>query len=122
MPASGEGTEGRAPTPGPRLHDITVAEITYSNSNSNSNSISVAEYAVMQILAAVDSYLPATSGSPPAMKCATCIASTARALIFDRDAVARALESGHLAGYDGDVVRESLERWFDNCPIRQEYL
>lgn len=76
----------------------------------------------MQILAVVDSYLPATSGSPPAMKCGTCIANTARALIFDRDAVARALESGHLAGYDGDVVRESLERWFDNCPIRQEYL
>lgn len=94
------------------------------------------------------------------MKRGSYIVNTARALIVDRDAVVRALESGRLAGYAGDVwypeppeedhpwrtmpyegmtphvagstlsaqaryaagVREILECWFDNRPIRQEYL
>ncbi len=88
------------------------------------------------------------------------LVNTARGKICDRDAVARALESGQLAGYAGDVwfpqpapndhpwrtmpnhamtphtsgtslsaqaryaagVREILECWFDNRPIREEYL
>ncbi len=37
------------------------------------------------------------------MKRGAYLINTARALIVDRDAVARALESGHLAGYAGDV-------------------
>jgi formate dehydrogenase len=86
--------------------------------------------------------------------------NTARGKICDRDAVARALESGRLAGYAGDVwypqpppadhpwrdmpnhgmtphtsgtslsaqaryaagTREILECWFDQRPIREEYL
>ncbi len=86
--------------------------------------------------------------------------NTARGKICDKDAVAAALERGHLAGYAGDVwfpqpppkdhpwrtmphhgmtphvsgtslsaqaryaagVREILECWFDNRPIREEYL
>jgi len=94
------------------------------------------------------------------MKRGSYLVNTARALIVDRDAVVRALERGHLAGYAGDVwypeppeedhpwrgmphegmtphvsgstlsaqaryaagVREILECWFDNRPIRQEYL
>jgi formate dehydrogenase len=88
------------------------------------------------------------------------LVNTARGKICDRDAVARALESGQLAGYAGDVwfpqpaprdhpwrtmphhamtphtsgstlaaqaryaagVREILECWFDDRPIRDEYL
>jgi formate dehydrogenase len=88
------------------------------------------------------------------------IINTARGKICDRDAIARALESGHLAGYAGDVwfpqpapqdhpwrsmphhgmtphisgtslsaqsryasgVREVLECYFENRPIRDEYL
>ncbi|MEU6182448.1 NAD-dependent formate dehydrogenase [Streptomyces coeruleorubidus] len=94
------------------------------------------------------------------MKRGSYIVNTARALIVDRDALVRALERGHLAGYAGDVwypeppeenhpwrsmphegmtphvsgstlsaqaryaagVREILECWFDDRPIRQEYL
>ena len=37
------------------------------------------------------------------MKRGAYLINTARALICDRDAVVRALESGHLAGYAGDV-------------------
>jgi formate dehydrogenase len=94
------------------------------------------------------------------MKRGAYIVNTARGKICDRDAIARALESGHLAGYAGDVwfpqppprehpwrtmpnhgmtphtsgtslsaqsryaagVREILECWFDDRPIREEYL
>jgi formate dehydrogenase len=94
------------------------------------------------------------------MKRGAYLVNTARGKICDRDAVARALESGQLAGYAGDVwfpqpapkdhpwrsmpnhgmtphisgsslsaqaryaagVREILECWFQNKPIRQEYL
>ena len=38
-----------------------------------------------------------------AMKRGSYIVNTARALIVDRDAVVRALNSGQLAGYAGDV-------------------
>jgi formate dehydrogenase len=86
--------------------------------------------------------------------------NTARGKICDRDAIVRALESGQLAGYAGDVwfpqpapkdhpwrtmphhgmtphisgsslsaqaryaagVREILECWFEERPIREEYL
>ncbi|MFL2746576.1 MAG: NAD-dependent formate dehydrogenase [Dehalococcoidia bacterium] len=88
------------------------------------------------------------------------IVNTARGKICDKDAITRALESGQLAGYAGDVwfpqpapndhtwrtapnhaltphtsgtslsaqaryaagVREILECWFENRPIRDEYL
>lgn len=94
------------------------------------------------------------------MKRGSYIINTARGKICDRDAIARALESGHLAGYAGDVwfpqpapqdhpwrtmphhgmtphisgtslsaqaryasgVREVLECYFENQPIRDEYL
>jgi formate dehydrogenase len=94
------------------------------------------------------------------MKRGAYLVNTARGKICDRDAVARALESGQLAGYAGDVwfpqpaprdhpwramphhgmtphvsgtslsaqaryaagVREILECWFDDRPIREEYL
>jgi formate dehydrogenase len=94
------------------------------------------------------------------MKRGAYLVNTARGKICDRDAVARALKSGQLAGYAGDVwfpqpapkdhpwrtmphhgmtphisgtslsaqtryaagVREILECWFDNRPIRNEYL
>lgn len=94
------------------------------------------------------------------MKRGSYIVNTARALIVDRDAVVRALNSGQLAGYAGDVwypqppppdhpwrtmpyeamtphvsgttlsaqaryaagTREILECWFDERPIRPEYL
>ncbi len=94
------------------------------------------------------------------MKRGAYLVNTARGKICDRDAVVRALESGQLAGYAGDVwfpqpapqdhpwrtmpnhamtphtsgttlsaqaryaagVREILECWFDNRPIREEYL
>ena len=94
------------------------------------------------------------------MKRGSYIVNTARGKICDRDAVARALESGHLAGYAGDVwfpqpapldhpwrtmpnhamtphtsgsslagqhryaagTREILECWFEDRPIRNEYL
>jgi formate dehydrogenase len=94
------------------------------------------------------------------MKRGAYLVNTARGKICDRDAVARALESGQLAGYAGDVwfpqpapkdhpwrtmpnhgmtphvsgtslsaqaryaagVREILECWFDQRPIREEYL
>jgi formate dehydrogenase len=94
------------------------------------------------------------------MKRGAYIVNTARGKICDRDAVARALGSGQLAGYAGDVwfpqpapkdhpwrtmpnhgmtphvsgtslsaqaryaagVREILECWFDDRPIREEYL
>jgi formate dehydrogenase len=94
------------------------------------------------------------------MKRGAYLVNTARGKICDRDAVARALESGQLAGYAGDVwfpqpapkdhpwrtmphhgmtphtsgtslsaqaryaagTREILECWFDEKPIREEYL
>jgi formate dehydrogenase len=94
------------------------------------------------------------------MKRGAYLINTARAKICDRDAVVKALESGKLAGYAGDVwfpqpapkdhpwrtmphhgmtphiagttlaaqaryaagTREILECWFENRPIRQEYL
>jgi formate dehydrogenase len=94
------------------------------------------------------------------MKRGAYLVNTARGKICDRDAVARALESGQLAGYAGDVwfpqpaprdhpwrtmphhgmtphisgtslsaqaryaagTREILECWFDERPIRDEYL
>jgi formate dehydrogenase len=94
------------------------------------------------------------------MKRGTYLVNTARGKICDRDAIVRALESGQLAGYAGDVwypqpappdhpwrtmphhgmtphtsgtslsaqtryaagTREILECWFDNKPIREEYL
>ncbi len=94
------------------------------------------------------------------MKRGSYIVNTARGKICDRDAIVRALASGQLAGYAGDVwfpqpaavdhpwrtmphhgmtphisgtsltaqtryaagVREILECWFDNRPIRDEYL
>jgi formate dehydrogenase len=94
------------------------------------------------------------------MKRGAYIVNTARGKICDRDAVVRALESGQLAGYAGDVwfpqppsrdhpwrtmphhgmtphtsgtslsaqaryaagVREILECWLENRPIRNEYL
>ena len=94
------------------------------------------------------------------MKRGAYLVNTARGKICDRDAVARACETGQLAGYAGDVwfpqpppedhpwrtmpyhgmtphtsgtslaaqaryaagVREILECWFDDRPIRDEYL
>jgi len=94
------------------------------------------------------------------MKRGAYLVNTARGKICDRNAIARALESGQLAGYAGDVwfpqpaprdhpwrtmpnhgmtphtsgtslaaqarysagVREILECWFDDKPIREEYL
>ncbi len=94
------------------------------------------------------------------MKRGAYLINTARGKICDRDAIARALESGQLAGYAGDVwfpqpapqdhpwrtmphhgmtphisgtslsaqaryaagVREVLECWFEDRPIRDEYL
>jgi formate dehydrogenase len=94
------------------------------------------------------------------MKRGTYLVNTARGKICDRDAVVRALESGQLAGYAGDVwfpqpapgdhpwrtmpwhgmtphtsgtslsaqaryaagTREILECWFEDRPIREEYL
>jgi len=94
------------------------------------------------------------------MKRGAYIVNTARGKICDRDAIVRALESGQLAGYAGDVwfpqpppqdhpwrtmphhgmtphisgtslsaqaryaagVREILECWFEQRPIRNEYL
>ena len=94
------------------------------------------------------------------MKRGAYIVNTAQGKICDRDAIVRALESGQLAGYAGDVwfpqpaptdhpwrtmphhgmtphisgsslsaqaryaagTREVLECWFENRPIREEYL
>jgi formate dehydrogenase len=94
------------------------------------------------------------------MKRGAYLVNTARGKICDRDAVARACESGQLAGYAGDVwfpqpaprdhpwrtmphhgmtphtsgttlsaqaryaagTREILECWFEDRPIREEYL
>ncbi|WP_046468568.1 NAD-dependent formate dehydrogenase [Allosalinactinospora lopnorensis] len=94
------------------------------------------------------------------MKRGSYIVNTARGKICDRDAIVRALESGQLAGYAGDVwypqpappdhpwrtmphhgmtphisgsslsaqaryaagTREILECWFEERPIREEYL
>jgi formate dehydrogenase len=94
------------------------------------------------------------------MKRGAYLVNTARGKICDRDAIARALESGQLAGYAGDVwfpqpapadhpwrtmahnvmtphisgtslsaqtryaagTREILECWFEDRPIRDEYL
>ena len=94
------------------------------------------------------------------MRRGTYLINTARGKICDRDAIVRALESGQLAGYAGDVwypqpapkdhpwrtmphhgmtphtsgtslsaqaryaagTREILECWFDDRPIREEYL
>jgi formate dehydrogenase len=94
------------------------------------------------------------------MKRGAYLINTARGKICDRDAVVRALQTGHLAGYAGDVwfpqpaprdhpwrtmpnqgmtphisgsslsaqaryaagTREILECWFEQRPIREEYL
>ena len=94
------------------------------------------------------------------MKRGAYIVNTARGKICDRDAISRALESGQLAGYAGDVwfpqpppqdhpwrtmphhgmtphisgsslaaqaryaagTREILECWFEDRPVRDEYL
>jgi formate dehydrogenase len=94
------------------------------------------------------------------MKRGAYLVNTARGKICDRDAIVRALESGQLAGYAGDVwfpqpapkdhpwrtmphhgmtphisgsslsaqaryaagTREILECWFEDRPIREEYL
>jgi formate dehydrogenase len=94
------------------------------------------------------------------MKRGAYIVNTARGKICDRDAIVRALQSGQLAGYAGDVwfpqppakdhpwrhmphhgmtphmsgsslsaqaryaagTREILESWFEDRPIREEYL
>jgi formate dehydrogenase len=74
------------------------------------------------------------------MKRGSYLVNTARGKIVDRDAVVRALESGQLAGYAGDVTphisgsslsaqaryaagtREILESYFAKKPIRTEYL
>ena len=94
------------------------------------------------------------------MKKGAYLVNTARGKIADREAVVRALESGQLAGYAGDVwypqpapkdhpwrtmphhgmtphisgsslsaqaryaagTREILECWFENRPLREEYL
>ena len=83
------------------------------------------------------------------MKRGAYLVNTARGKICDRDAVVRALESGQLAGYAGDVwfpqpapvdhphisgttltaqaryaagTREILESWLAGEPIRSEYL
>ncbi len=94
------------------------------------------------------------------MKRGAYIVNTARGKICDRDAIVRALQSGQLAGYAGDVwfpqppakdhpwrhmphhgmtphmsgsslsaqaryaagTREILESWFEERPIREEYL
>jgi formate dehydrogenase len=94
------------------------------------------------------------------MKRGAYLVNTARGKICDRDAIVRALESGQLSGYAGDVwfpqppaidhpwrtmphhgmtphiagtsltaqsryaagTREILECWFENRPIREEYL
>ena len=94
------------------------------------------------------------------MKHGAYIVNTARGKICDRDAIVRALQSGQLAGYAGDVwfpqppakdhpwrhmphhgmtphmsgsslsaqaryaagTREILESWFEQRPIREEYL
>jgi formate dehydrogenase len=94
------------------------------------------------------------------MKRGAYLVNTARGKICDRDAIVRALESGQLAGYAGDVwfpqpaptdhpwrtmphhgmtphisgtslsaqaryaagTREILECWFENRPIRDEYM
>jgi formate dehydrogenase len=94
------------------------------------------------------------------MKRGAYLINTARGKICDRDAVVRALQTGHLAGYAGDVwfpqpaprdhpwrtmpnhgmtphisgsslsaqaryaagTREILECWFEQRPIRDEYL
>ena len=45
------------------------------------------------------------------MKRGAYIVNTARGKICDRDAIARALESGQLSGYAGDV-------WFPHSPPR----
>src|SRR5437870_252451 len=92
-------------------HGITVAEITYSNS------ISVSEHVVMMILSLVRVCDVVTINAPlhpetehlfddaiiAQMKRGAYIVNTARGKICDRDAIARALESGQLAGYAGDV-------------------
>src|SRR5207244_1313852 len=162
---------------------MTVAEVTYCNS------ISVSEHVVMMILALVRNYIPSyqvvieggwniadcvsRSYDLEGMQVGTVGAGRIGSAVMrrpkpvgvgphhlDRDAIARALESGQLAGYAGDVwfpqpapkdhpwrsaphhgmtphvsgtslsaqaryaagVREILECFFDDRPIREEYL
>ena len=104
-------------------HGITVVEETYSNS------ISVTEHAVPEIerelgltvhpdaasLVRTVDVVPINAPLHPqthhlfddalisSMKRGSYIVNTARAEITDRDAIVRALESGQIAGYAGDV-------------------
>jgi formate dehydrogenase len=57
------------------------------------------------------------------MKKGAYLINTARALICDRDSIVRALESGQLAGYAGDVWYENTGTYMMNCVLsRKDYL
>ena len=83
-------------------HGVTVAEVTYSNS------ISVSEHVVMMILGLVRNYIPShQTVVDGGWNIADCVARSydleGMQVGCDRDAIVRALESGQLAGYAGDV-------------------
>ena len=54
------------------------------------------------------------------MKHGAYIVNTARAKICDRDAIARALESGQLSGYAGDVWFPQPPRWNGQSGFRKD--